>query len=210
MHQSLFTSIKKWWFTLVELIISLSISALVLIVIFYFVTDTVVQLADTNKNSKFLWDFSRFTSRINSHMSTFPDATILVDESLWVWHDVLLLQNPTANGGIIWGVVDTDTYKLLENSQYWKYKNTVMWYRLVSPSEIIDITTTPSNIYQYTFFGDKTFSDFKVKDFQIEYYNTGSIISIDLSIATTFETELVGEDWIVLPKDNLFEVNLNF
>lgn len=143
-------------------------------------------------------------------MSSFPTADILIDNSENLWHDVLLLRNPESTSGIVWWVVDSNTYTLLPNSEFWKYKDAVIWYRLVSESEITDILATPANIYSYTFFGDKTFSDFKVKDFQAEFYNTTDIISIDLSIVTVFEPDLVWDDWGILPKDSLFEVNLNF
>jgi len=195
---------------LVELIIALAISALVLVIIFYFVTDTVVQLSETNKNSRFLGDFSRFTGRINSHASTFPDTDILIDQVDTAGHDILLLRNPESTSAIVWGVIDTDNYRLLPNSHYGTYRDAVLGYRLVSESELTDILATPANIYTYQFFGDKTFNDFKVQYFQLEYYNSNDIISIDLSIATTFEPDLVWENWDVLPKDSLFEVNLNF
>ena len=83
-------------------------------------------------------------------------------------------------------------------------------YRLISSSELADILATPANVYDFDFFRDKTFGDFKIKNFQAEFYNSGDIMSIDLSIATTFEQELVGESWEKLPRDELFEVNLNY
>jgi len=202
--------IKKAWFTLVELMVALSISALVLLVIFNFITDTIVQLVETNRKSQFLWDFARFTGRMNSHMSTFSNTSILIDQSDTVWQDVLLLKNIEWNAGMVWWVVDASTFKLLPNSKYGKYENAVMWYRLISSAELADITATPTNIYNYSFFWDKTFSDFKVKKFQTEYFNGTDILSIDLSIETTYEPELLWIDWSTLPTENLFEVNINF
>jgi len=203
-------SLKRLWFTLVELIVALSISALVLVIIFYFVTDTVIQLSETDKNSRFLGDFSRFTGRINSHASTFPNVDILIDQTDAVGHDVLLFTNPESTSWIIWWVLDADTYRLLENADYGTYRNAVMWYRLVSESELTSILSSPTTVYTYDFFGDKTFNDFKIQYFQSHYYNSNNIMSIDLSIATAFDLDLVWENWDVLPKDNLFEVNLNF
>lgn len=203
-------TIKKAWFTLVELLVALSISALVLIIIFYFVTDTVIQLAETNKNSKFLDDFARFSTRIDTHASTFPNTSVLVDTASWVWHDVVLLQDIEGTTGMLWWVVDATTYRLLPNSEYGVYKDAVIGYRLISSAELVSIIATPSLVYGYNFFGDKTFPDFKVKEFQAITYNSGSIVNIDLDIATTFEQDLVGVSWNQLPRDDLFEVNINF
>lgn len=200
----------KKWFTLLELIVAITISALVLIIIFHFVSDTVIQLADTNKKTRFLSDFARFTSQLNAHTSTFPDKQILINESVTSWYDVLLLENLQGTAAMLWWVVDGNTRRLVPNSEYSTYKNTVLGYRLISSTELSDITATPALVYDYDFFWDKTFVDFNVKSFQVEYFNTTDLISIDLDVGTYFEEDLLGISWNNLPKDSLFQVNLNF
>lgn len=200
----------KKWFTLLELIVAITISALVLIIIFHFVSDTVIQLAETNKKTRFLGDFARFTGQFNVHTSTFPDKQILINEPISIGYDVLLLKNIDGTAAMLWGVVDGETGKLVSNADYDVYKNAVLWYRLISSVELLDITATPSLAYNYEFFGDKTFLDFTVKSFQVEYFNSTDIINIDLDIGTNFEEDLVGLSWNTLPQDSLFEVNMNF
>jgi hypothetical protein len=53
------------------------------------------------------------------------------------------------------------------------------------------VLATPAIVYDYDFFGDKTFQDFKVRTFQGEYFNGQDIISIDMSIETTFDIDKV-------------------
>ena len=143
-------------------------------------------------------------------MSSFSDTSILIDQPESTGNDVLLLKNLEWTDGMVWWVVDAETLKLLPNTKYTSYQNAVMWYRLVSSVELSDIAATPLNIYNYTFFWDKVFSDFKVKWFQAVYFNGTDIMSVDLSIVPIFEEELIGISWNMLPKDTLFKVNLNF
>lgn len=198
------------WFTLTELIIAVAISALVLVVVFNFVADTITNLAETNKNTRFLSDFARYTSRIDAHTSTFSSGTILIDQAVEDGHDVLLFTDPQESSAVLWGVVDTNTYRLLPNTLALTYQDAVVWYRLISTDELASINANPTIVYDYDFFGDKTFQDFKVHTFQAEYFNNRDIVSIDMSVETTFDIEKVWILWSELPRDELFEVNLNF
>lgn len=85
-----------------------------------------------------------------------------------------------------------------------------MGYRILSASEIVSLQATPTNAYDLQFFGDKTFSDFKVKNFQGEFYNTGKILSLDIEVVRVYEPEKEGILWSTLPRDGIFDVNLNF
>ncbi len=202
--------IRHVWFTLTELVIAISISALVLIVIFNFVADTVSQLADTNKNTRFLSDFSRFTSRLNTYANTFLSGSILIDQPENVGHDVLVFYNPEQTSWVLWWVVDAWNYKLLDNNKIDTYQDAVVWYRLLSDSELTALLADTTLAYGYDFFGDKTFDDFKIHEFQAEYYNNQDIMSLDMSAVKSFDIEKVGIAWQELPRDDLFEVNLNF
>lgn len=73
--------ISKQAYTLTELLIAVTISAIVLIIIFFFVTDSLIQLSETEKNSRFLTDFARFTSQFQSQSTTFPNASFLIDNT---------------------------------------------------------------------------------------------------------------------------------
>lgn len=90
--KNMLQKISKQAYTLVELIIAVSISAVVLIIIFFFVTDSLVQLSETEKGSRFLTDFARFSSQLQSQSTTFPNASFLIDNTSTSGFDIILLQ----------------------------------------------------------------------------------------------------------------------
>lgn len=94
--------ISRQAYTLAELLIAVSISAIVLIIIFYFVTDSLIQLSDTEKNSRFLTDFARFTSQFQSQSTTFPNASFLIDNTSTGGFDIIILERQVGLDGILW------------------------------------------------------------------------------------------------------------
>jgi hypothetical protein len=110
---------------------------------------------------------------------------------------------------LIW-VVDKDTLKLSEVWSVNTYHNSVLWYRSISSSEIADIQADNNIIYDYTFFSDKLFSRFNLQNFQLIPYNSWSTVEMELFISPSYNPNYYGQDWMTLPRDEIFKYSLVF
>jgi hypothetical protein len=65
---------------------------------------------------------------------------------------------------------------------YELYYDKVLGYRQLSETELTNINSNPSLVYDLKFFPDKLFDGLKMKDFQMSIYNSGTIINMDLDV----------------------------
>lgn len=191
-------------FTIVELMVAIMISVILLWGIFYFMSEAILGISRSSAQSNFLKDFYWFTTILDT-----GDLEILHDydtESFDVW----LLRALDNQSGVLIGVVDKDTLKLSEIWSVNTYHNSVLWYRSISSTEITDIDTDSDVIYNYTFFTDKLFSRFNLQNFQLIGYNSGSIVEMELFISPSYNPNYYGQDWMSLPRDEIFKYSLVF
>ncbi len=203
--------IKKW-FTLTELVISVVISATVLIFVFSFIADVLRELTLTNERAKVLSDMYEFNSRLKNYKSAFLTGSIVIDNAANTGYDVLMLKNTIGTDGILVWVVDLSTKKLVPNTWYWLYWKYAMAMRELTTQNIIDIGSSSAIVYSYTFYDDKIYKSLYVKDFQVTSFNTWAIYDLFFTFVIKFSQEFVNQSWNGLPqdvKDNLFQVSLN-
>ena len=198
--------------TLVELVISVMIWIIVLVIIFNFIADAIKNLQSSRER---VWVYNDiFSLRENIDKQTkwwFFISTWIIDENTGSWYDVLLLENKLKTKWYIYWVVDVDTMKLDPKSDYNIYKNKVIWYRSLSKTEINDIEWDSDKVYDLIFFNDKLYNSLLTKDFQLDYYNSGAILDMNLSVWTSFNPLSTGRkiDQII-KKDDLIKFNLDF
>lgn len=168
-------------------------------------SDTILSISRASAQSKFLKDFYGFTTIFNTW-----DLSILHDYNPWEWYDVALLTGSDGNSWLLIGVVDADTLMLSQTGQIDVYHKTVLWYRSLSSVELANIAMDANIVYNYSFFPDKVFSNFTLRDLQMQTYNTGSIMDIYLKISTVYKEQLKGESWKDIPQETLFEYSLIF
>jgi hypothetical protein len=198
--------------TLVELVIAVTIWAVILATIFVF-------LIDFQKNIKssiditWIWeDGFAFRDKLNKAVNGWYSVwTVVVDYPEWVWYDVLMLTNLDETSWFVAGVVDMNTMKLDAPSDYNIYKRKVWWYRQLSQYEINQIKSNPNYVYNLNFYKDKLFYKLFPKDYQVELYNSGTIFDINFALWTNYIESL---DWLEIDKlvkqGDLFRFNLNF
>ncbi len=200
----------KKGFTLTELIIAVSISAIVLIFIFNFVADIIGSLSYTNKKAQIFTSFYEFVAEVDNYKSSFPRMNVFVNVSSNVWNDIVILRNIEGNYGIMLWVVDKASMKLAKNSTYPFYTEKILWYRELTDANLIEISWDANKIYEYEFFQDKVFDDLLVKSFQAELYNTGAILDLNIYLNTDFSPDLLWSEWSGLSQEWIYKINLNF
>lgn len=195
---------KQNAFTLIELLVAIVISLLLLGGIFYFMSETILGISRSSTQAAFLKDFYSFTTVLDTW-----DLDIIHDYD-GTGFDVWLLTSLDRTNGIIIGIIDQDTLKLSPYGMLNIYHNSMLGYRSVSALEIENIDADPSVVYDYDFFGDKVFSRFNIRDFQMVSYNTGSTIEMILDISPVYNTSFTWQDWSSVPQDEIFTYSLVF
>lgn len=192
-------------FTLVELIISIVISILLLGGIFYFMSDTILGISRTSAHAKFLKEFYSFTTILDSW-----DLSLVQDYASWSGNDIVLLKSFSWKSWIVIGVLDADRMRLSAVSQYGTYHDSILWYRSLSESEMLALAWDANLVYGYTFLQDKVFKNFNIKEFQVQMFNTDTVMEMLMEISPSYKAQLKGELWNTLPQDELFEYSLTF
>ncbi len=168
-------------------------------------SDTILGIARASAHAKFLQDFYGFTSVVKTGN---PD--IVQDFAPEVASDVLLIQDYSWERGIIIWIIDQDTRRLTATGSANIYKKNSLAYRSVIASEIAQITSNPDVVYSYEFFPDKIFSNFFMRNFQIDSFNSGSIMDMNLTIFPNYYEEYQNTPWSDIPQDELFGYTITF
>jgi hypothetical protein len=203
--------IWKQALTLVELVISITISSMVMLIVMTFVADSIETVVWSNKKTEVFDDVFAFKDNFWRYSrSGYLDETILIENESGTGSDVILLQDVNSLEWVIFWVVDAHTLKLSPNSEYSVYGNKKLWYRKLSASEAAAVIATPSAVYNLSFFPDKLYQWLVIKDFQIDPYNLGEILDINIEILLYYNETSDGIllNW-VKPAD-LININLTF
>lgn len=195
---------KQFAFTIVELMVSITISVILLWGIFYFMSDTILGISRSSAQSDFLENFYGFTTILDT-----GNLEILHNYSD-EWFDVAILKSINGLSWVIIWVVDKQTLQLSPVDQSNIYHNSVLWYRSLSELEIINIESDSNVIYEYDFFPDKLFDTFNLRDFQLESYNSWSTVEMKLDIFPLYNPNFTGQNWNTLPQDEIFTYSLIF
>lgn len=197
---------KKWCtksdgFTLVELTVSVVISALLLWGVFYFLTDTLTSITRSTANTQFL-------SEIYELRNIFWEGTmsVLHDYSTWSGSDILLVT--TWDSWVLFWAVNSQSRTLVSSWQTVYYDENLLGYRDVSAGELIDIAGDASIVFGYWFFPDKIIPNTYVREIQVDTYNSWAIHDVGFTFFPNFIPDLSGKLWSTLPEDELFNYNI--
>jgi len=167
-------------------------------------SDTILWISRSSSQANFLNNFYGFTTILQTW-----NLEILHDYTS-EWFDVALLSSWDEETGILVGVVNANTMQLSAVNQSNIYHNSVLWYRLISDIELIAINSDPNIVYDYDFFPDKLFRSFNIRDFQLESFNSGALVEMQLDISPNFNPNFLWESWSSLPQDEIFTYSLVF
>ena len=168
-------------------------------------SDTILAISRASAHSKFLKEFYSFTTILDTWV-----LEIVHDYPEDSGYDVALLTKVDRTSWVLIGVVDLDTYSLSPPEMANMYHNSALGYRSISSLEISQIDADADVVYDYEFLWDKLFSNFNLRDFQLQMYNSGSTMDMYLHIFPVYQENLKWENWNELPQDELFEYSLTF
>lgn len=135
----------------------------------------------------------------------------MVDNSSSSWSDILLLQNELSTDWIIFWVVDENKMKLeKKQTAYNVYYNKSLWFKRVWSWEINAIKSNSWYVYTIWFYKDNVYDKLKMKDLQMQMYNSWTILNVDLTILKDFNPEYIWSNWSSLKWLEFYNFNLNF
>lgn len=167
-------------------------------------SDTILWIARSSSQAKFLRDFYSFTTILDT-----GESEILIDNP-GDEYDVAIIRNLDNTSGVLLWIVDNKTKKLIPNADAHLYTESYLAYKSLSSTELLDIASDTNVVYDYNFFPDKFFYNFHVANFKLQSYNSGKNIEMILDIFTEFKESLDGEDKRSIPQDNFHTYSIVF
>jgi len=199
---------NKKWLTLVELIISVTISAVLFWFVFVFITDSLEWLQDSNTRTRIMDNIFNTKNKISRYIK----SGYVWNEVIWTWwisNKVLYLKTEDNSRWVIFWIVNSDSMKLQDYNIYWKNN---IWFRDLSWKEVADVYLDNSKVYSMIFHQDKIIDNSIIKSFEPELYNSGSIINLDIEYIKSYNDSYLWKDFsnIFINKDLIYKTNLIF
>lgn len=190
--------------TLVELLITIMISAVIMIIVSFFISSSIEEITKTSIKTDSINNFFSFKDKLNRAIAWWYDDFNLY----WTWTEntVIVLKNEEQTDWFLFWIVNSDTNKIQKEYIYWE---NIIWYRVLSKTELNDIQTNSWIIYDYTFFEDKLFYNLRIKDFKWQLYNWNSILDLYISIVLRIDDYMFWDDLSSIYFDELDIVEMN-
>lgn len=202
---------KNSWFTFVEILLSTAISVIVLIFTFPFLVETMSWISKSQQKVTILSSFYDVSRALKTYKNIYQTWSVFVDNLTSSWNDVLLFRNSWPWPWVIFWIIDKSTMNFFTWSLYDYYWDKVFWYKELSTGQLNNILLTPTKIYNINF-TNSDFFNFPVKSFQVDYYNSWTILDFNIEFLSNYNSSLTWQLWQDIPTSayDLFKLNLNF
>lgn len=189
---------NKKWFTLVELIVSVSIISILSIVIWWFLSQISKNFYDNSNDLQIYSNIINFQNQITKN-----------DFNSWIvikninYYDSLVLKNSFNSGWIIIWIFDKNS-SMIDNELKEKTSATLpsLWYFFID--DYFYILNNTWSIYTGTFNKWETFPNLNISNFEVKEYNTWTIFDLNIKVNKNKKTN------IPLKKEDILEFNLYF
>ncbi|MDD2487255.1 MAG: prepilin-type N-terminal cleavage/methylation domain-containing protein [Candidatus Gracilibacteria bacterium] len=199
---------KNKGFTIIEIVIAITISLFVMVIIAYFISEINNKIGSSQNKSKIYIGINDLINKINSKKNLYSSSAILVSQS--GSYNVLLMTNNIKSKGLLIGVVDVETMKLDPISNYSKYGNKILALKDINKAQLDLIETSSGNAYNVEFYEDNVFPDLNMSSFSLAPFNSGAIIEANLSFFESYLPSYKGTDVNRLPKNQIYDLTLDF
>ncbi len=192
--------------TILELVISITISVIIIWIVSVFVTHSINDLLSYRVLADSINKWFTFRDVMDRNIRAWNNIFTLY----WTWNrNVILLENINADEWILYWIVDFWTKKI---EQEYIYGDKFIWYRRLSEFELNNVKSNSWVIYDYNFFIDKIYKWMRIKDFHAELYNSWEILDLNMSIIMIEDESNFWKNFndFFIPQESIFWYNLNF
>ena len=204
---------KDSWFTLVELVIAIILSSIIFLFLMNFVSKTIEEMSYSKNKTKIITQIYDFEEVVDGIREKYNSWNILVNNETWTWSDILLFRTWSWETKKEWYIFAMISENSLKIDWTWNVDNIwdkVFAYKKVSDYELNLLSTDINNVYDFKFNRDKIFENIKLKDFQLEKYNSWSLFEAKFFINPLYKKN---QDWIKYSEiwtDKIEKINLIF
>ena len=200
-------------FTLVELIISIFILAIIILPLLILISDTYSEINHSNIRTENISKIYEIRDKISNIKWEYLSWSILINNNIWNGSDVLLFRTEVWDPNKKWYIFAQVDYNTLKID--WSLNINNIWekyfaYRKISETELIELELNPNKVYDYKFNLDKIFKWIIIKNFQIDYFNNKKILELSIDIYKTFNKSSLIEEYTEVKKQDLEKFILNF
>ncbi len=201
------------WFTFVELIVSIILSAIIFLFLMNFISKTFAEISYSKNKSKIITQIYEFESIINNIREKYSSGYILKNNESWTWSDILLLRSWVWEFKKQWYIFAMISNDNLTIDWSWNVDNIgdkVFAYKNISEYEMDLLTSNLNNVYNFKFNRDKVFTELKLKDFQLDLYNNWGLIEAIFFINTLYRKSLDWKKYSEIWTENIEKILLTF
>ena len=140
---------NRYWFTLTELIIGVSISAIILLVILSFVADLLSDFGRSQKKTEFISGLYDFIETVNQYRQIHDDIYIIDNGN--DDFDALMLYS-SGSTGVLFAVIDKQQTQLDPRWNNAIYSEKLLGYKELTTGQVTDVLSDNTEAYDYGFF----------------------------------------------------------
>lgn len=200
------------WFTLIEIMVSLTISWLIILWISYFITELNNKIISSNKKSDLYLAMNDFVDKSWIKRNLYSKALLF---DLNPNYNALMLNNSNEDWWLLIWVVNNNAtsswyLRLDPLPNYDIYDNKVLWIKTLNKIQIGEILADSWSIYNMEFFDDNVFSRIYTKRLQFILYNSWNIVEMKWTFTDSFLPNYVWKNILETPSLPNYEFTLNF
>ncbi len=191
---------KNKGFTLIEIIIAITISVIVMGGVFTFLTRLQADIIASKQKTAVYTNLSDFIGTMRNFTKLYESAGLVVDGT---GYDVVLMTKRDKTAGVLIGVVEQgtgSTSRLDPIADKDIYGKKVIAYQKITTWQIDSILANTGSVYDIDFTDEGLFKDLSVTDFAITPYNAGSIFEYKISVEVPYYEKLTGQLRSTIPQ----------
>lgn len=204
---------KKTWFTLIEIIVAMTIWTIVIVWIVFFIWKMNEDIFMAKAKTIAYLDTVSLINKINQSRLIYKKNLIVNDSDSW--NDIILLYSSWSEWWLLMWVVDatnnSDNYLKLDPDDnfdiYWKK---LLWIRKITETQTLDLISNTWSVFWIPFYEDNLFWWLFTKKLEARLYNSWAFLDLNLDIITNYSETYNGSDFNNVSGYSILNINLNF
>ena len=200
-------------FTLVELVVSIVLSSIIFLFLMNFISKTFSEIYYSNNKSKIIMEIYDFEDTIKNIREIYNSGAILKNNPSGTGSDILLFRTSIWENKKEWYIVamiSNDSLTIDWENNVDNIWDKVLAYKKISSYELGLLSWDINEVYNFKFNRDKVFENIKLKDLQLEKYNTWAIFEAKFSLNPSYRKKLNWEKYSEIWTSEIEEIVLNF
>ncbi len=201
-------------FTLAEMLVSLTISAVLITGASLFVSRAYSQILSSKYRVVVSSEISALVERMNSVRTSYSRGALAIDATHGF--DALIFTNSGSQKGVLVGIADLarpesdGTYRIDAIANFGTYGRKVPFAQELTPSQLASVLSSGTNAYSIPIRHDSVFENLNTKEFSATPYQSGAIFEIDAAYHERFVPDFVGMSESSIDPETVYRFTFDF